>query len=166
MSKRLLSPDAYLGSVTDVDPEALRADGVDALLVDLDNTLVPRDSGIVPDEIRAWAGRAHAAGLSVCVVSNNWHGRVHSIASDLGFEMVDKALKPLPFAFRRALRKLGASVGASAVVGDQLFTDVLGGNLLGMRTILVLPLSASDLPHTLLLRKIEARLLAGRTPSP
>jgi predicted HAD superfamily phosphohydrolase YqeG len=49
-------------------------------------------------------------------------------------------------------------------VGDQLFTDVLGGRLLGMMTIMVLPLSQSDLPHTLLLRRVERVLLAGRQP--
>jgi hypothetical protein len=59
-----------------------------------------------------------------------------------------------------------ASSERTAVVGDQLFTDVLGGRLLGMRTVLVVPLSATDLPHTLLLRRIERILLADKLPLP
>jgi hypothetical protein len=102
----------------------------------------------------------------VCLVSNNWHERVNIVAGQLGFELVAKAVKPLPFAFLRALRKIGSCRANSAVVGDQLFTDVLGGKLLGMRTVMVAPLSESDLPHTLLLRRLERVLLAGRAPLP
>ena len=75
-----------------------------------------------------------------------------------------KAVKPLPFAFLRALKLVASTRRRSAIVGDQLFTDVLGGKLLGIMTIMVLPLSASDLPHTLLLRRVERVLLAGRQP--
>ena len=100
----------------------------------------------------------------MCLVSNNWHERVKHVADELGFDLVDKAIKPLPFAFRRALARVGAPAQETAVVGDQLFTDILGGNLLGMRTLLVCPLSSSDLPHTLFLRMLEARVLKGRCP--
>jgi predicted HAD superfamily phosphohydrolase YqeG len=79
---------------------------------------------------------------------------------------VAKAVKPLPFAFLRALSKVGSARNRAAVVGDQMFTDVLGGRLLGMKTMLVVPLSHTDLPHTLLLRKLESLVLAGRRPLP
>jgi len=75
-------------------------------------------------------------------------------------------VKPLPFAFLRALSKVGSQRKRAVMVGDQLFTDVLGGRLLGMRTVLVTPLSQTDLPHTLLLRRLERLVLAGRTPLP
>jgi len=160
-----LSPDAYLSSVHAIDLKDLVARGIRVLLLDLDNTLLPRDTNVVPDELKEWAAGLRERGFSVCLVSNNWHERVHHVASELGFDLVDKAIKPLPFAFRQALRLENATAKEAAVIGDQLFTDILGGNMLGMRTILVAPLSATDLPHTLLLRRLEALVLKGRVPT-
>jgi HAD superfamily phosphatase (TIGR01668 family) len=162
----VLSPDYYLRSVNDIDLDALRARGVDTLLVDLDNTLLPRDSDTVPDAARAWVRSLAAAGFKVCLVSNNWHERVSVVADELGVDLVAKAVKPLPFAFLRALHKVGSRRSGAAVVGDQMFTDVVGGKLLGMVTVMVFPLSESDLPHTLALRRLERVVLAGRQPLP
>jgi len=162
----LISPDLYVRSVHDIDLDALVAKGVDTLLVDLDNTLLPRDTNVVPDELRAWAASLAERGLKVVLVSNNWHERVKTVADELGFALVSKAVKPLPFAFLRALSIAGSVRTRAIVIGDQLFTDVLGGKLLGMRTALVAPLSETDLPHTLLLRRLERAMLAGRTPTP
>ncbi|MBE0475785.1 MAG: YqeG family HAD IIIA-type phosphatase [Coriobacteriia bacterium] len=165
MAMRPFIPDLYYTDVHAVDLDDLKSRGVRALLVDLDNTLLPRDSNAMTAELRAWARRLDAEGFRVCLVSNNWHGRVSAVAAELGFEIVPKALKPLPFAFRRAMTLLDASPAETAVVGDQLFTDILGGNALGLLTVLVQPLSSTDLPHTLALRLIEQRLLADRKPT-
>lgn len=162
----MLAPDFYVQSVFGMDLGILTERGVDTLLVDLDNTLLARNSGTVSDEARAWVKRAEAAGFRICLVSNNWHGRVSGVASELGLELVAKAVKPLPFAFMIALRKLGSNRRRAAAVGDQLFTDILGGKLLGMATVMVVPLSSSDLPHTLVLRRLERIVLAGRRPLP
>ena len=160
-----LSPDMYLSSVHAIDLDDLAARGIRVLLLDLDNTLLPRDTNVVPDALKAWAAGLRERGFSVCLVSNNWHERVHRVASELGFDLVDKAIKPLPFAFLAALRHAGASRREAAVVGDQLFTDILGGNMLDMLTVLVAPLSSTDLPHTLLLRRLEALVLKDRVPT-
>ena len=162
----ILGPDLYLTSVHAIDLDALHADGIRVLLLDLDNTLLPRDTNVVPDELRVWAAGLKAKGLKVCLVSNNFHDRVRIVAADLGFDLVDHAVKPLPFAFLRALHKVGARRSEAVVVGDQLFTDILGGRLLGMRTILVTPLSQTDLPHTLVLRRLEALVMRGRVARP
>ncbi len=160
----MLSPDLYLRSVNDIDLDALRAEGIDTLLVDLDNTLLPRDSALVPPEVVDWAARLPRNGFKVCLVSNNWHERVKTVARELGFSLVTKAVKPLPFAFLRALALVGSTRKKAAVVGDQMFTDVLGGKILGIKTVLVVPMSKSDLPHTLMLRRLERVLLDGREP--
>jgi uncharacterized protein len=160
----LFGPDLYYSSVGAIDLDALSRDGIRVLLMDLDNTLVPRDTNVVPDELKAWAAGLTARGFRVCLVSNNWHERVRTIARELGFDLVDHAVKPLPFAFVRALRSAHARPREAAVIGDQVFTDILGGRLLGMRTVLVVPLSDTDLPHTLLLRRLEAFVLKGRSP--
>lgn len=162
----MLLPDYYLRTVSNIDLDELSARGVDTLLVDLDNTLLPRDGSDIPDSARAWAQSLAEKGFTICLVSNNWHERVSTVANELGIQLVAKAVKPLPFAFLKALRKVGSTRKRAAVVGDQMFTDVLGGKLLGMVTIMVLPLSESDLPHTLALRRVEQVLLAGRQPLP
>jgi HAD superfamily phosphatase (TIGR01668 family) len=159
----LLAPDHYYTDIHAIDLDALSAEGIDTLLLDLDNTLLPRNSAEVPRELEEWMGRAREAGLKACLVSNNWKGHVRGVAEELSVPLVARALKPLPFAFRRALRICDAGPGSAAVIGDQMFTDVVGGRVIGARkTILVLPLSGSDLPHTRLLRMLEARILAGR----
>jgi HAD superfamily phosphatase (TIGR01668 family) len=159
-----LTPDLYYSSVAAIDLDDLARRGVTALLIDLDNTLLPRDTSQFTREALDFAASVSGHGMRACLVSNNWHERVHSAAQELGFELVPRALKPLPFAFRKGLRILGATAAEAAVIGDQLFTDVLGGNMVGALTVLVCPLSATDLPHTLLLRRLEARILKGREP--
>ncbi|GAB4288588.1 MAG: YqeG family HAD IIIA-type phosphatase [Coriobacteriia bacterium] len=161
-SGRCLRPDRYLTNVLAIEPDALASAGIAGLIIDLDNTLLPRDTSVVPDAFVAWLAEMTAR-FAVCFVSNNWHERVHEVAAELGVPLVARAVKPLPFAFLRALRVLGLQRRQVAVVGDQLFTDVLGGNLIGAMTILVEPLSRTDLPHTLLLRKVEARIIRGMT---
>ncbi len=157
----LLAPDRYLTDVHAIDLDDLRSRGVSALLLDIDNTILPRDTNLVPPELAAWSADVVGHGFKVCLVSNNWHERVKIVAAELGFELVAKAIKPLPFAFWAATRRIGTPARQCAVVGDQLFTDVLGGKLIGAHTIMVLPLSATDLPHTLLLRRLEARIMKG-----
>lgn len=160
----LLRPDDYLTDVRALDFDALAAAGVRALLVDIDNTLLPRGADAVPPEYAGWLDAAAAAGFGVCFVSNSWRGLVRQRAVELGYPLVARALKPLPFGFIAGARRLGVRARECAVVGDQIFTDVLGGTLAGARTVLVLPLSQVDLPHTLLLRRVERLIMAGRTP--
>ncbi|PKQ20357.1 MAG: YqeG family HAD IIIA-type phosphatase [Actinobacteria bacterium HGW-Actinobacteria-6] len=157
----LLAPDRYLTDVHAIDLDALAADGIEALLLDIDNTILPRDTNSVPPELIEWVVGLSQRGFKVCLVSNNWHERVRIVATELGLDLVAKAIKPLPFAFWLATRKLGVRARRCAVIGDQLFTDVLGGKIVGAMTIMVLPLSETDLPHTLLLRRLEARIMRG-----
>lgn len=160
----ILAPTLFHTAVTKIDLDALSASGIKVLLIDIDNTILPRDTGQMADELSAWSKSLLERGFKVCLVSNNWHDHVKRIADSLGFDMVPKALKPLPFGFLKAMDRAGGSRDSTAVIGDQIFTDILGGNLLGMTTVLVLPLSESDLPHTLVLRRLEKLVLNGRRP--
>lgn len=160
----LFQPAQRVASVTDVDLDVLKAQGVKGLLVDLDNTLLPRDTSVVPPSVAVWVGSLSGR-FDVCLVSNNWHQRVHEVAEELGLPLVAKAVKPFPFAFVKAIRTLGLRRRECAVIGDQLFTDVLGGNILGLPSVMVEPLSQTDLPHTLLLRRLEARIMKTKLTS-
>ena len=160
-----LRPDLYYRSVTDIDLEDLEARGVCGLLIDLDNTLVPRNTVTASQAVMQWLGRARGRGFRICIVSNNWHERVSDAAESLGVPIVGKSLKPFPGGFRRGLALLGVTSSQAAVIGDQVFTDVLGGSIAGAITILVKPLAGgSDLPHTRLLRALERRVLSDRVP--
>lgn len=160
----MFSPDFYYSSVTAIDLAMLGGTGVRHLLVDLDNTLLPRDRSDVPAEVRTWIDSLPGHGMNACLVSNNWHAHVQATADRIGLPIVARSLKPFPRAFRRGLRVVGGTPDTTAIVGDQVFTDILGGNLVGLTTVLVRPQSASDLPHTLLLRRAERVVLAGREP--
>lgn len=157
-------PNHYVRSVTDITKDWLNGQGIDTLLIDLDNTLLPRDTNEVPPHLLDWSENLKRDGFKICLVSNNWHERVTTVADQLGYELVCKAVKPLPPAFLMALRKLGSSPRSTAVIGDQFFTDVLGGTFLGMKTIMVLPLAQKDLWHTLMLRRVEKLILGSREP--
>lgn len=157
----LFRPSLRVHDVLSIDRDALIASGIRGLLIDLDNTLLPRDTSIVPEKLSAWI-QDSSQSFGICLVSNNWHERVHEVAAEMGLPLVAKAIKPLPFAFLRAMHLIDVRPRECAVIGDQLFTDVIGGNLLGAMTIMVDPLSQTDLPHTLLLRRLEARIMKGQ----
>ena len=153
-----------MASLPLVDAEALAAEGVRLVLLDRDNTCVPRDASEPPAEVMAWLARARAAGLTVCLVSNNFHSsQVGATARLMGCEVVDHAMKPAPFALRRAMRMHAVMPGEAVMIGDQVFTDVVAGNLARVRTVLVRPQSRSDLWYTHVFRVFERLALRGVT---
>lgn len=161
MILRWLVPRRYVPSLPLIDPAELAARGVRGVILDLDNTVVAWDAAAPSPETRAWVRRLRDAGLRACIVSNNFAGRTQAVGDALGLPVVAGAVKPIPWAFRRAMVIMGTPASQTALIGDQLFTDVLGGNLLGLHTILVDPLSRREFPTTRLIRRFE-RLLRAR----
>lgn len=160
-----LKPDRYFSRITRIDIERdLVGCGFESVLMDVDNTILTRDTHEVPSDVAAWLEKARAAGLRFCLVSNNWHEGVYQLADRLELPIVAKAIKPLPPAFLMALRKIGAKRATTVVIGDQLVTDVMGAHFLGMTAYLLQPLVEQDLPHTLLLRNFERLVMGDRKP--
>jgi HAD superfamily phosphatase (TIGR01668 family) len=157
----VLRPDAYAERLSGVSLDTLSATGIAGIIVDLDNTLVGYGQEHLAGEDAAWIAAALARGFRICLVSNNFTGRVDRIAQELGVPAIPSALKPLPRGFSQALRVLGTPKNRTVVVGDQLFTDVLGAKLMGLRCILTEPLVAHDWYGTRVLRFFE-RMLLGR----
>nr|WP_256488329.1 YqeG family HAD IIIA-type phosphatase [Deinococcus sp. HSC-46F16] len=155
----MLRPRDVLGHVHDITPEFLAARGLRGLLLDLDNTLIPYGSYEERADVMAWAADLRRAGIRLYLLSNATGRRARFWLDKLGFEGVGMAGKPNPRAFRQALGKLGLPPYQVGMVGDQVFTDVLGGNLAGMHTILVHPLADNALPHTRVTRKLERAVL-------
>ena len=164
MGKGPFGATRYVASLPLVDVDWLVSEGVRLVLLDRDNTCVPRDTSAAPPEVTAWLERARQAGLELWLVSNNFHSsQVGRTARELGVSVVDHAMKPAPFALRRAMRAAGVGPEATVMIGDQVFTDVVAGNLAGVRTILVRPQSRSDLWYTHIFRIFERLALLGVT---
>ena len=149
----------------DVKHDLLDA-GLDAVLLDVDNTVRSRATGGIPRDVRAWIARARDAGVRFCLLSNNWHSDIHDFAEEVDLPICAKACKPLPFGYIRAMRKIGSKRKGTVAIGDQLLTDVVGAHVVGMRAFLVLPLAEVDLKHTLMLRGLERGLMGSREPEP
>ncbi len=160
----LLRPDRYYVSVLDIDPSELKNDGVEALILDLDNTILPRTVREVPENLAAWVESLKESGLTFVFFSNNWHDRVVAAAKSLDVPFYGRAVKPFPFGFIRIRRELGVSRKKTIAIGDQVYTDILGAHLSGMRAYLVQPLTKQDLRHTRMLRHIEGFVLRNLEP--
>jgi len=140
--KNHLVPSNYVNSVYDIDLDSLKSKGICVLLIDLDDTLLPRSESRIPLKTYSWIEKAKELGFDVYLASNGTRvERLNKIASDLGIDGLALAFKPFPFAFKKLLSKAGVTASKAAVIGDQLMTDILGGNLFGAHTILVNPLS-------------------------
>ena len=110
-----------------------------------------------------WIDRVHAAGIPTCVVSNNFHTKqVERSARELDSECIHHAMKPAPFAVRAALKRMGVSPNEAVLIGDQVYTDIIAGNLAGVRTVLVRPQCNTDLWYTHIMRIGERAILHGR----
>jgi len=129
---------------------------VRGLLLDLDNTLIPADhEGPLPDEVLAWAQGLKAAGVRLALVTNAWPHRIRRASRALGVPGIGPVGKPLPLGFWLGLKALGIKPEEALVVGDQVFTDLLGARLAGLRVALVEPVAQDPLPHTRWLRRFE-----------
>lgn len=155
------SPDFTYASVYEIDPEQLRGMGIHAVIFDIDNTLVPYEDPVAGGKLRSWLEELQEQGLALCLVSNNNKKRVRRFAESVGLPYYSRALKPWKRRLRQACAQMQAAPEHTALVGDQLFTDVLGGNRMGMLTILVAPISDKDTAFVRWKRKMENKLLHG-----
>ncbi len=158
----LWAPWRRVHALRDLDPAELEALGVRLVLLDRDNTCVPRGETDPTDEVVAWCAEARGVGLALALVSNNWDREgLERTSSQLECPVVSFAMKPLPHGLRRAMAEAGVPREQTILVGDQLFTDVLAGRLAGVRVALVDPQSERDLFYAKPMRKVERRLLRG-----
>jgi len=156
-------PSSYSATVFDIDYDELRDQGRTNLLFDLDNTLVARDSNRVSSELKELFERLLGEGFKIAIVSNNWGERVSDFGKKAGVPVSGRAFKPLKRAFRLAMDLIGSKKDTTVAIGDQLFTDIYGANQFGIMTILVSPVSNTDLLHTKMLRYVERAILGRLT---
>lgn len=157
--KTYFMPNDYVQSVFQIDIEKLANSGFKGIITDLDNTLVGWDVKTPTKEIQEWFKKANDLGLTITIVSNNSEKRVSGFSKDLDVDFIFKARKPMGRAFKKAIQHMNIKPEETVVIGDQMLTDVLGGNNNGLYTIMVVPVKKTDGFLTRLNRIIERRLL-------
>lgn len=157
--KSFLAPDLRVSSLLEINVKKLKQRNLEGMILDLDNTIISWDSELLPGEIQSWMEILHGEGIKLCLVSNNFSSRVGRIAAACQVPYVARAYKPLRFGFQKALEILQLPASRIAVVGDQLFTDIWGGNRMGMFTILTPPLSKQEFITTKWMRYLERWML-------
>ena len=156
---KLFAPEFVFQSVTEITPEFLQKNHIKALVLDVDNTLTTHGNPEPGQGVPEWLELMREAGIPMMIVSNNSRERVQPFAALLKLDFVSRGCKPLTIGMAKACKRFGLLPHEVAIVGDQLFTDILGGKLYGMRSILTEPLQPEEGPFFRLKRKLEQNLM-------
>lgn len=155
----LLRPKLWVDSLHHIPLNELQAIGIKGLIIDVDNTLIAWDVDEPADEIVQWIAQARKKGFQVVLVSNNVAARVEKMQAYFMVRGMARAKKPSTGALKKAMRIMKLNKSQMAIIGDQVFTDVLAGNRLGIYTILVTPIKSKEFWWTTLVRPVEGRVL-------
>lgn len=155
----LLLPKQMFRCITAITPQYLREHKIKALILDVDNTLTAHNSQELPADIAAWVDGMRQEGFIMDISSNNNDDRVRPFAGKIGLPYEALCRKPLPSGLIRARKKYGLKKKEMAMIGDQLFTDILGANLYGILSLMVLPMAKDIKPTIIFKRKLEKPLL-------
>ena len=136
----MLKPNLYLDSILQITPKLLEEIGVCAIILDVDNTIREYGKKEVEYGVLKWVNSIKEAGISIVILSNNLNKSVEPVAKILNLPYYGLGFKPFPFGFNKVISKLNISKKEIVVVGDQIFTDIFGGNLKGLKTILIKPI--------------------------
>ena len=137
-------PNLILASVADITPELLQKHGIRSLLLDVDSTLKRYRATAIPPENVRWLELMQEAGVPLCILSNGREHRIRPIAEQVGIPFVAPALKPLPSGCCTAMKSMGFEPKSTAIVGDQVFADILAGKFAKIFTILVTPIHPEE----------------------
>ena len=152
-------PNQHVKSILDIHPKDLQEKGIKGIITDLDNTLVEWDRPNATPRVIKWFEGMKKNQIKVTIVSNNNEKRVKSFSDPLDIAFIFRAKKPLSLAFHRAAKQMNIKKEEIVVIGDQLLTDVLGGNRGGFHTILVVPVAQTDGIATKFNRMVERKIL-------
>ncbi|MCI7691703.1 MAG: YqeG family HAD IIIA-type phosphatase, partial [Oscillospiraceae bacterium] len=152
----LFKPTFHVKNVLSINKEFLEKNGVTALVLDMDNTLSMHGNPCAEAGVSEWLCEMRALGIKMRVVSNNTNKRVAPLAAKLGLSFTANGAKPLTFGITRAMKAMNAGKSETLVVGDQIFTDIMAGNLKGVRTVLVEPFHLENTWTFKLKRRLES----------
>ena len=154
-----LYPREYINSTYEIDFDKLYKQGYRGIIFDIDNTLVPHGA---PADERAISLFTHLKeiGFSCMLLSNNKEPIVKMFNDVVGVDYIYKAGKPKPSGYKKAMHRLGTTTDNTLFIGDQIFTDIVGANIAGIRTILVKPIHPKEEIQIVLKRFLEKPILA------
>lgn len=136
-----LLPTMIFDHVTQLTPAFLAKRNIELLMLDFDNTIVPYTTNEPTEQMKDWLKAMAESEISICIVSNSHNERVKVFCKKYGLDCITHAKKPTSKGIDKCMRRYGLDGKSCALAGDQIFTDTLGGNLAGVRTILVKPLN-------------------------
>lgn len=134
------TPDFMFEKYNEITPDFLKSIGVKALIIDIDNTLVPYEQPSPNEEIIKWFNSLNKAGIKAALISNNNNLRVQTFNKNLMLPAFSNARKPSRKCLIEAMKTMGSNKENSAVLGDQLFTDCFAGKRLDLRAIIIPPI--------------------------
>ena len=148
--KYFFRPKEIAKDINDINFTTLKEKGIKAIILDIDDTLIPRNVNDIYPSVFEWVFSRKQEGFQLCLTSNSRHPmRVKYIGDTLGLPAMPLSFKPLPFAFWKSLAILKARPDETVMIGDQLFMDILGANLVNIHSIFVKNIS----PETFFLRQ-------------
>ena len=160
----LFCPDYRCPCISEVPIERLKKEGIKAIILDLDNTLLPWNENTPSEKNIAWVQKVKSAGIKVVLLSNNGGLRLENISAILGITAISWGVKPLPTGFKRAFRFLKVqSHGEVLVIGDQLITDVFGAKKMNFKALWVESICRKEFIFTRVTRKLERILIKQLT---
>ena len=157
----MLYPDRHFFGIRDITPEYLAAEGVRALVLDIDNTLVTYQTARPTEDVIGWINDMRAHGVGITIASNNNRERVALFCEGLDVFFTFKSAKPLPKCIRLSCEKFGITPREVAVVGDQIFTDVLCAKFGGARAYLVDSLGGKENRFIRFKRMLEKPIISS-----
>ncbi len=153
-----LYPNAYFEKIQDITIQFLIKNKIKALILDVDNTLIDKQENLSEDVIK-WVKEIKGQGVKMHILSNtNRKSKVERVANTLQLNYEYFGMKPLKIGFNKVRKILNEDSSRIAVVGDQIFTDIIGGNRAGMFTILLEPISKKEYWYTIWKRPIENKI--------
>ncbi len=150
-----LIPDFYYDNISCIDIQKLKVSGIEYVICDLDNTLDSHNTKEPSCTALSFLNSLKDAGFTVCIISNGKHERVKKYLSNYPLSFIAKAGKPLKKSYLKAMNEIGAESSKTAFIGDQIFTDVLGANRIGLTTILVTPIESIENSFFYIKRALE-----------
>jgi HAD superfamily phosphatase (TIGR01668 family) len=146
--------------IHEINFSCLRDQGIHALILDIDDTLIPRTTNDISPQVFEWVVTRKEEGFKLCLTSNSRHPlRVKYIGETLEVPAMHLSFKPLPFAFLKSLEILSCKPEKAAMIGDQLFMDILGANLVGIYSVYVKHLTEETFLPRIWMRSIEEWLI-------
>ena len=155
----LLHPDVKLDRITEITVNLLNQNEIKAMLLDVDNTMSTHHGTELVEGLTEWIENMQKNGIKLTVLSNSLNHRIEPFAKRIGLPFISSGMKPLPFGFLRGVKRMGVKRKNTAIVGDQIFTDILGGSIVGVKTILLTPIKPEKAMRFRFKRWLEKKVI-------